>query len=256
MSPTPYYDDGMVTIYHADNLAVIPDLTDIGLVITSPPYNLGRSLDDEPIEATHSRPSAFRPNRSHRFEDGYAEHDDAMPIAEYIAWQQAVLAACWDVLGDAGAIYYNHKPRCQGRRTLLPTAYVPEHITVSQVIIWDRATRGMSTSPYAYAYAHEWILLLARPEFRLRSRSHSAMSDLWRFPPETSDRGHPCPFPIGLPSRIIETAAIHGAILDPFCGSGTTLRAAKDRGQRAIGIDNTEAYCEAAAKRLAQEVLL
>jgi site-specific DNA-methyltransferase (adenine-specific) len=68
---------------------------------------------------------------------------------------------------------------------------------------------------------------------------------------------HPTQKPIKLMSWCIDMARHEQAstIIDPFMGSGTTLRAAKDRGMRSIGIEQSERYCELAAKRLAQEVL-
>jgi DNA modification methylase len=68
--------------------------------------------------------------------------------------------------------------------------------------------------------------------------------------------GHPCPKPLGLFLDIIgRYTSIDDTVRDPFMGSGTTLRAAKDLGRKAIGIEIEERYCEIAAKRMAQEVL-
>jgi DNA modification methylase len=65
---------------------------------------------------------------------------------------------------------------------------------------------------------------------------------------------HPCPKPLSL-MRALVSRTKAPTVVDPFMGSGTTLRAAKDLGRKAIGIEIEERYCEIAAKRMGQEVL-
>jgi DNA modification methylase len=71
---------------------------------------------------------------------------------------------------------------------------------------------------------------------------------------ETNSRAHPNQKPHGLMSWCIRKMP-PGTVLDPYMGSGTTLRAAKDLGRKAIGIEIEERYCEIAARRCAQEVM-
>jgi site-specific DNA-methyltransferase (adenine-specific) len=66
---------------------------------------------------------------------------------------------------------------------------------------------------------------------------------------------HPCPKPLTLLRWLLAETSMGGTVLDPFMGSGTTLRAAKDQALQAVGIDVDAHFCDIAARRMAQEVL-
>jgi modification methylase len=253
----PYYEDSEsgIAIYHGDCLDVLPTLgSDFDLVFTSPPYNLGSSPWPH---LGHWRPGNS-PGGGGKWPGGgdgstgivYENHADTMPWAEYVQWQRTTLEHCWSLLSDTGAIFYNHKPRSIGGRLWMPLELNPD-LPLRQIIVWARSG-GLNLTPTAYVPSHEWIMILAKPGWRLRDRGASGVGDVWRFNQESST--HPAPFPLGLPARAIETAGPK-LVLDPFMGSGTTLRAAKDAGVRAVGIEKSERYCEMAAKRLSQGVL-
>ena len=88
------------------------------------------------------------------------------------------------------------------------------------------------------------------------------MGDLWTDAApglgfQSHLRQHPNEKPTSVLSRLVEAMTVSDeVVLDPFMGSGTTLRAAMDLGRKAIGIEIEERYCEIAVKRLAQGVLL
>ena len=84
------------------------------------------------------------------------------------------------------------------------------------------------------------------------------MGDVWRDESPNLNlnqpsRLHPNEKPVPFMRRLL--TAIDGVVVDPFMGSGSTLRAAKDMGRRAIGVEIEERYCEIAARRMGQEVL-
>lgn len=265
----PYYEEAGITIYHGDCREILPQLPPADLIFTSPPYNLGNTTGG----GFAKQLGGFAHQKTHYSKDtplgkrggvgkwsggalayGYENFTDALPHDEYVAFQNDLLRACLASLSPSGAIFYNHKPRVLGGRVILPIDYVPVELRtlVRQEVIWARAG-GINFSPSFYCPTHERILVIAKPDWRLRDKGASGVGDVW-YVPQDSDTEHPAPFPIGLPLRALETTK-PGLVIDPFVGSGTTLRAAKELHRPAIGIEIEERYCEIAAKRLSQGVL-
>lgn len=247
---TPYFTDGDVTLFRGDCLDVLPtfESDSVDVVVTSPPYNMGL------VPGGNGR-GMYRPGagaKAGRFRDGYGdgEHSDAMPYEAYCAWQRAVLAECWRVarLG----VLYNHRPRVEHGRLRLPLDLDFGELPLRQIVVWDRGT-GIDVNVRHFCTRQEWLLLFAKPEFKLVDHSASGMGDVWRMPPARGS-DHPAPFPVGLPARFIQATGAR-SVLDPFCGSGTTLVAAREAGITGFGIEVSERYCASTAARLAQQVL-
>ena len=80
--------------------------------------------------------------------------------------------------------------------------------------------------------------------------------DVWHFASESAKRvGHPAPFPVALPERLIHMHTYENdLVLDPFLGSGSTMVAAARTGRRYVGYDLDPGYCELAKGRVAEEL--
>lgn len=246
-----------VQLILGDCLTILPTLPShsIDAVITSPPYNLGSS--PWPHLGNWKPGDASGAGSNSKWRNGsdagagiqYGTHSDTLPWPEYVAQQRAVLSELWRLLKDDGAIFYNHKPRVVGAKLWTPLELVPEECILRQIVIWARPG-GMNFNPTAFVPTHEWILVLAKPDFRLRSRGASGVGDVWRMNPETNE--HPAPFPLELPQRILSTLDAE-MILDPYAGSGTTAVACIQAERRFVGIEIDPHWHALAERRCAAE---
>jgi site-specific DNA-methyltransferase (adenine-specific) len=243
---------GDATLYRGDCMEILPTLAPHDIAITSPPYNLGSAPwahlgHWKPGNKTGSGSNAKWKNGVDSGDGvAYGEHQDAMPWAEYVGWQRAVIAA---LNANATAVFYNHKQRTVGTKVWLPTDLIPEGIELRQIITWARPG-GMNFGAVKFVPTSEWILFMARPEFRLKSRGVSGLGDVWTMTPDRNP--HPAPFPVSLPLKVMEAAG--GSVIDPFMGSATTGVAAARMQRRFTGIEIDQRYFDMACKRLEREL--
>jgi site-specific DNA-methyltransferase (adenine-specific) len=247
---TPYYQDDAVTIYHGDTLEVLADLSiDVDAVVTDPPYASGART-----EAAKSSSGAMirNPKWNSRPID-----NDQMTTTGFVWLMRAVALDCRDRLPDGGSfvsfIDWRQWPNLCGA---LETC----NYRIQGMIVWDKLSMGLGNG---FRAQHELACHASKgvPEVNDKGcgnvLTHAADDDLERAVLDRVLRhkrvppvDHPSPKPLPLMSDIISVVtAPSGLILDPFMGSGSTLRAAKITGRRAIGIESTEAYCEIAAER-------
>lgn len=251
MTASPYYADDLVTIYHGDALDVLQQLpTDsVDITVTSPPYNMGLTPGGNGrgmYGHTTSKGARFST-------DGYTEAgDDALDPETYAALRLSELAEMWRV--SRSSVWWNNRPRQIHKEFHDPIE--PERwglawpAPIRQRIILARPT-GIDVGLQHFATRGEYLLLFAKPAFALVSHAVSGWGDVWPVPIVT-DSDHPAPFHESIPERCIAAVGAT-SVLDPFAGSGTTLRAAVNAGIRAIGIERSERFCEMAARRVGHE---
>ncbi len=110
---------------------------------------------------------------------------------------------------------------------------------------------------------HEYVLVFSKGDFRRAYKGKSTISteafmrdtlSVWNIRPESAKKiGHPAPFPVELPFRLIDLYTYEGdLVLDPFLGSGTTCVAAKMLHRDYVGYDTIRRYCDLARNRLAE----
>ena len=239
-------DDRFVNTIHlhdSRNMDFLPDNC-LHLMITSPPYCASKDYDED------------------------------LTLGDYLQLLKDVFSEVYRVLVPGGRA-------CINIANLGRKPYIPLHSFVIKdmldigffmrgEIIWYKGVPGGSCAWGSWQSAgnptlrdsHEYILVFSKDSYsRPRKDRIDTISkeeflentqSLWTFQPESAKRiGHPAPFPVELPHRLIQLFSYkNDIVLDPFCGSGTTCVASILDERRFIGIDNIDEYVQLAKKRV------
>lgn len=218
-----------MTIYHGDCREVLIDLV-ADVAITDPPYGIGLMTKT----SDYRNGAAFDQGESLKASVLYA--DDPEHVRSLIGGVMPLLLS----MCDRALIF-------PGPRMLY--AY-PEPTGIGGVF----TPNGAGRSPWGFQCLHP-ILFYGRDPY-LADGKGSHPNGFKDEQPNPEHFDHPCPKPLKWMRWAVMRASRDGeVVLDPFMGTGTTLRAAKDLGRKAIGIEIEERYCEIAATRCGQEVL-
>jgi site-specific DNA-methyltransferase (adenine-specific) len=216
----------------------IPDCS-VGLIVTSPPYNLKNSTGNGMKDGRGGKWA------NAALQKGYTHHNDCMPHDKYVKWQRNCLTEMLRIIPEDGAIFYNHKWRVQGG-LLQDRQDIVGGFPIRQIIIWRRKG-GFNFNAGYFLPTYEVIYLIVKSKFKLTPKAN-ADGDVWEFTQEMNNK-HPAAFPVKLIERVI-SATNAKIVLDPFMGSGTTAIAAINFKRNFIGIDTSPEYCEMARKRI------
>jgi DNA modification methylase len=222
----------------------------VHLLVTSPPYNVGK------------------------------EYDQNLTLEEYLTFLQRVWREGLRVLVDGGRM-------CINVANLGRKPYIPLHAFILQgalelgfhmrgEIIWNKAASASPSTAWGSWQSaanptlrdvHEYILVFSKGSFSRKKPAADANTigrdeflestkSVWTFATETARKvGHPAPFPVELPRRLIQLYTFAGdLVLDPFMGSGQTAIAALRTGRHFVGYEIDPGYVKLAEERIKQEL--
>jgi len=227
----------------SEDMHQIPDNC-VALMVTSPPYNVGKDYDED------------------------------LDIDEYLALLHRVFSETYRVIEPGGRVAVNVANL--GRKPYLPlNQYVASLLTeigfdLRGEIIWQKAkSAGGSCAWGSWRSAknptlrdvHEYIITASKGTMSRQRAGEDTIGkedfldatvSIWDILPESARRvGHPAPFPVELPRRLIELYTFRGdLVLDPFVGSGSTAVAAVETGRHFVGFDLDASYLEIAERRI------
>ncbi len=238
-----------VILGSAENMSIIPD-NSLHLMITSPPYNVSK------------------------------EYDEDLSLKEYLNMLRKVFTETYRVLVNGGRACINVANL--GRKPYIPLSdYISRMMidigfNMRGEIIWNKAASASpSTAWGSWKSAsnpilrdiHEYILIFSKGDYKRKrtkeekekKRDTISKEDfiewtksIWTFNAESAKRiGHPAPFPIELPYRLIQMYSFtNDIVLDPFMGSGTTALAALKSDRYYVGFEIKEEYIRLTNKRV------
>jgi len=228
---TPYFERDGVSLFQGDALDILPTLRaqSADLVVTDPPYVIGAVSAGN--MASKSGGWGDMMNSARWFRDWYLMTKR--------------------ILKPTGAMW----TFCNWRSLpVVMRAALDADWPIASVLVWDKEWIGPG-GPVGLRPSYELVVLLPMPEFQIPDRG---VPDIWRYKwASYKPTGHAAEKPVALMSRLIRESGLQSGalVVDPFVGSGTTLRAAMDCGCRGIGIETEDRNCEMVVGRLGQQVL-
>ena len=244
--PFPKEYENSLVLGSSENMKEIPD-NSLHLMITSPPYNVTK------------------------------EYDEDLSLKEYLQLLGNVFSETYRVLVYGGRACINVANL--GRKPYIPLSDYISHIMLEigflmrgEIIWYKGAGAGVSMAWGSWQSAanpvlrdtHEYILVFSKGTFSRKKHEDKAdtitreqfmewTKSVWIMNPESAKKvGHPAPFPIELPNRLIQLYTYEGDIvLDPFLGSGSTAIAALKSNRKYIGYDIDPEYIKLSEDRIA-----